>query len=111
MDTVKQEPPKQVEENGVSKLGTQFPFTFEIEHVVKEEENDDFENGADETNMDVDFTEFREFHVLDEIDSNANEDDAKGNKDSDSSSYGDASDVEFIDDDELEAMLEEGMFG
>ena len=60
-----------------------------------------------------DFSNMREFHVLDEIETTANdEEDGKDNRDSDSSSsYNEAdseADFDEIQEDEIDAMLEEG---
>nr|CAG4636952.1 EOG090X04U5 [Ceriodaphnia reticulata]SVE72889.1 EOG090X04U5 [Ceriodaphnia reticulata] len=61
-----------------------------------------------------DFSNMREFHVLDEIETTANDDeDGKENRDSDSSSsYNEAdseADFDEIQEDEIDAMLEEGL--
>lgn len=60
-----------------------------------------------------DFSNLREFHVLDEIETNVNDDDdddGKETRESDSSSFNEAdSESDFeIEDDEIDAMLEEG---
>lgn len=73
------------------------------------------ENHEDEGDEELykDFSNMREFHVLDEIDTTANEDDeGKENRDSDSSSYNDIdSEADYeIKEDEIDAMLEEGNF-
>nr|CAG4650917.1 EOG090X04U5 [Simocephalus serrulatus]SVE94191.1 EOG090X04U5 [Simocephalus serrulatus] len=72
------------------------------------------ENHEDEGDEELykDFSNMREFHVLDEIETTANEDDeGKENRDSDSSSYNDAdSEADYeIKEDEIDAMLEEGL--
>lgn len=73
------------------------------------------ENHEDEGDEELykDFSNMREFHVLDEIETTANEDDeGKENRDSDSSSYNDAdSEADYeIKEDEIDAMLEEGIY-
>lgn len=105
METIKQELTANAEETGSLKREDTSDFTLD---VVKQEASDvHIENFEEGEIMDVDFTALREFHVLDDIDSTVNEEDSRANRDSDSSSYGDLSDGE-INDDELEALLEEG---
>lgn len=71
-----------------------------------------FDHDEDSEELYKDFSNMREFHVLDEIDSTVNEEDeGKENRDSDSSSFIDADSEEDYDikEDEIDAMLEEGL--
>lgn len=88
----------------------------DIESLSKESYDDFKETNFEEDNEDLykDFSNTREFHVLDEIDTTANDDEeSKSNRDSDSSSddgaYTDEDDD--IPADEIDAMLEEGIEG